>query len=59
MIWKPTRVQESLPVMIPDQKTLERCISGLSFRVRHEFDPDKRERLKIIREEIKALKEAL
>jgi len=54
-----TKSSISYPPKIPDTKTLERCMRGLSFRVRNEFDPEKRERLIIIREEIKALKEQL
>lgn len=42
------------PVFV-EYKVLKRCIKGLSRHIRHTYDPDKRERLKIIREEIETL----
>lgn len=54
-----TKSSINYPAKIPDTRVLDRCIRGLSKRIRHESNDSKRDRLKIIRDEFKALKELL
>jgi hypothetical protein len=43
------------PLLIPDKQVLKRCLKSLNLRARNEFDPEKKYKCQVIRDEIKQL----